>query len=211
MAVCEISNSRRDLGPEPAAVEHTVVTDAGLEIVELLVRRKIAAQILCRLGLAQAGDVVFLAFNRKQRGLCYLARIDQLVAVRERPPGQRVFDVTHEGILLLDDFDPFVAAGGQGIAHWETFDVVDFDGTVTLEFTASVGEAIVSALTVEGAQKIEAEFYIAFLEGDAPVPVATLKKVAESPALDLVEVSIARDLLAAGSARPTLPADVELN
>ena len=50
----EVDDARRDLGAEARAVEHAVVADAGLHVVGVLVRRKVAAQVVRRVGLADA-------------------------------------------------------------------------------------------------------------------------------------------------------------
>src|SRR3546814_8028660 len=49
------------------AVEHPVVADARLDVVVVVLGRNAATQIMRRLGLAEAADVVLLAFHRHQR------------------------------------------------------------------------------------------------------------------------------------------------
>ncbi len=63
-------------------------------------------------------------------------------------PGSRVFDVTVEGALALDDVD-YVALAGPATA-WvsPTQRVTLTDGVLDIEFVASVGRAIVSTLEV---------------------------------------------------------------
>lgn len=64
--------------------------------------------------------------------------------------GTRVFDVSAEGTLLLDDYDLFVEAGEDTaqIAFVETFTVAVSDGTLNLDFTSVAGDAKVNAIEV---------------------------------------------------------------
>jgi N-acetylneuraminic acid mutarotase/glucose/arabinose dehydrogenase len=59
--------------------------------------------------------------------------------------GQRVFDVTAEGVLALDDLDVWAEAG-LAVAHQETILATVSDGVLNLDFTASAGAAVVSAI-----------------------------------------------------------------
>ena len=86
----EIGDARRDLGAEARAVEHAVVADAELQIMRLALRRNVDAQPVRGLGLADAGNVVVLAFDGEQRGVADLARIDRPAAVRHLALRQRV-------------------------------------------------------------------------------------------------------------------------
>ena len=63
----EIGDARRDLGAEARAVEHAVMADARLQVVRLLVVRKVRAELVRRLGLPDAGNVVVLALDGEQR------------------------------------------------------------------------------------------------------------------------------------------------
>lgn len=62
--------------------------------------------------------------------------------------GQRKFDVTAEGTVILDDFDIYAAAGGKNIAHDRTFTVTVNDGTLDLAFTGVLDNALVSAVEI---------------------------------------------------------------
>ena len=62
--------------------------------------------------------------------------------------GQRVFDVSAEGDLALDGFDPFAAAGAAQTAAAVRFDVSVTDGAIDLSFEGVVGEAMVSAIVL---------------------------------------------------------------
>ncbi|MGH9464107.1 MAG: malectin domain-containing carbohydrate-binding protein, partial [Thermoanaerobaculia bacterium] len=63
--------------------------------------------------------------------------------------GQRVFDVSAEGDVVLDDFDIFAAVGARRTAHQETFVVALADGRLDLGFDVVVGpRAIVHAIDV---------------------------------------------------------------
>jgi hypothetical protein len=67
--------------------------------------------------------------------------------------GRRVFDVTAEGVLVLDDLDLVAVTGAPLRAHQETFTVMVTDGTLDLGFTPVVGSnAIVSAIEVVSQQ-----------------------------------------------------------
>ena len=61
-------------------------------------------------------------------------------------------------------------------------------------------------------ERAEAAFYEAMSLDPGDAQKAELEKVAHGPAIDLVEVRMAQDLLslAAGVPGPTFPADVEL-
>ena len=58
-------------------------------------------------------------------------------------------------------------------------------------------------------ESTEAAFYVA-TRAAAGTELADLEAVAESPAINLIEVNIARDLLAAGQGHPELPSDIDL-
>lgn len=62
---------------------------------------------------------------------------------------RRVFDVTLEDELILDDFDIFTEAGGKNIALDRTFTVEVTDGAVDIDFIASVNNAKISAIEIE--------------------------------------------------------------
>ncbi|MBI2908789.1 MAG: DUF2380 domain-containing protein, partial [Chloroflexi bacterium] len=62
--------------------------------------------------------------------------------------GQRKFDVSLEGNLVLDDFDVYAAAGGRNIAVDRTFTVAVSDGALNVSFTGVVNNALVSAIEV---------------------------------------------------------------
>jgi len=62
--------------------------------------------------------------------------------------GKRVFDVSHNGTLLLDDYD-ILTSVGKNVAIVEEFEVLsDQNGQVTLSFTSSVNNAKISAIEV---------------------------------------------------------------
>ncbi|WP_052055655.1 malectin domain-containing carbohydrate-binding protein [Myxosarcina sp. GI1] len=63
--------------------------------------------------------------------------------------GERVFDVSAEEQLVLDDLDVFSEAGGQNIALDKSFTVEVTDGALDLNFTASVNNAMVAAIAIE--------------------------------------------------------------
>ena len=63
--------------------------------------------------------------------------------------GQRVFDVSAEDELILDDFDIIDEAGGQDIALERTFTVGVNDGSIDLDFLAEVNNAKISAVEIK--------------------------------------------------------------
>ena len=63
--------------------------------------------------------------------------------------GKRVFDVNLEDELVLDDFDIYEAAGGKDVAVERTFTVGVSDGSLDLDFLASLDNAKVSAIEIK--------------------------------------------------------------
>jgi hypothetical protein len=66
-------------------------------------------------------------------------------------PGRRVFDVSAEDELILDNFDVYSEAGGKNIAVEKTFTVEVNDGTLDLDFLAEVNNAKISAVEIKPA------------------------------------------------------------
>jgi prepilin-type processing-associated H-X9-DG protein len=62
--------------------------------------------------------------------------------------GQRVFDVSAEGELKLDNYDILADAGGSQLAIARTFNVTVRDGRLDLSFHGEVGEAMIGAISV---------------------------------------------------------------
>jgi len=63
--------------------------------------------------------------------------------------GQRKFDVTLNGILVLDDFDIFTAAGAKNKAVDRVFTIKPLsNGTISLQFSSVVSDAKLSGLSV---------------------------------------------------------------
>src|SRR5579883_1257856 len=86
----EVGDARRDLGAEARAVEHTIMTDVGLQPVRLEAVGKIAAEAVRGLGLADAGNVVVLPLDGHERDALDLARIDRDAAMGHLSAWQRV-------------------------------------------------------------------------------------------------------------------------
>ena len=63
--------------------------------------------------------------------------------------GKRVFDVTAEDELVLDDFDIYTEAGGKNTALDRTFTVEVDDNSLDLNFLATVEQAKVSAIKIK--------------------------------------------------------------
>lgn len=89
----------------------------------------------------------------------------------DRQEGERVFDVTANGETALDDFDVRREAGGPLRVITRTFPVDVSDGLLTLQFTPSNGNAIVSTIMVSG--------NTAGLRLEADEIEATMRRVAE--------------------------------
>jgi prepilin-type processing-associated H-X9-DG protein len=62
--------------------------------------------------------------------------------------GQRVFDVSAEGSLVLNDYDIVADAGAAGLAISRTFDANVKDGQIDLSFNGVFGDALVSAIVI---------------------------------------------------------------
>ncbi|MBW4561106.1 MAG: PQQ-dependent sugar dehydrogenase [Mojavia pulchra JT2-VF2] len=62
--------------------------------------------------------------------------------------GQRIFDLSAENQLVIDDLDIFAQAGGKNIALEKSFGVNVKDGTLNLDFLASKDNAKVSAIEI---------------------------------------------------------------
>lgn len=71
-----------------------------------------------------------------------------LVEPEETAAGARLFDVTAEGTLVLDDYDIFTAAGGTLTAHAETLQATVLDGQLDITFGSVVGRPVVAAIAV---------------------------------------------------------------
>ena len=63
-------------------------------------------------------------------------------------PGERVFDVLIEGVIVLDDFDIRAAAGATLTAYAQTFTVTVADGMLDIDIVPGSLAAIVSAVEV---------------------------------------------------------------
>ena len=66
---------------------------------------------------------------------------------RKNGPGQRVFDVTMEGLLVVDDLDIWAAVGEDTALAVEVFLTLT-DGHLDIDFTSSVATALLYALEV---------------------------------------------------------------
>ena len=65
--------------------------------------------------------------------------------------GRRVFDVTAEDQLILDNFDIYNEAGGKNIALEKTFTIGVNDGALDLNFLAEIDNAKISAVEIKPA------------------------------------------------------------
>lgn len=88
-------------------------------------------------------------------------------------PGHRSFNVKGEGKNLLTDFDPLVAANGFATAYKKDFSVATTDGSLDLDFIATLDNATVDAILIKGAP------------GSIPTPEPT--KGCDDPAIILCE------------------------
>ena len=67
---------------------------------------------------------------------------------RSNSVGDRVFDVSVEGTVVLAGYDIVAAAGGYQVAHTETITVPVADGQLNVDFSGVIGIPVVSAVTV---------------------------------------------------------------
>src|SRR5690606_27311231 len=81
----EVDDARHDLGAETRAVEDAIMADLRLHVVRSHVLRDVHAQIVRRLRLADAGNVVILAFDGEQRDVLHRAQIDRFAAMLHPP------------------------------------------------------------------------------------------------------------------------------
>ena len=71
--------------------------------------------------------------------------------------GARIFDVSIEGEVVLDDFDIFDTAGGN-TAHVETFDDVSVtDGILNITLEATEGSATINGIAITGGSSVSNE------------------------------------------------------
>ena len=119
-----------------AAVEDAVVADAFLLQVAALGGGDVAAEVVGGLGLAEAGDVVELAFDRHQRGLADRGGLHLLAAVGEGADRQRMLlehvadgveieirrQVHDREILVVEAPVP---RGALAVAHHQVMEEID--------------------------------------------------------------------------------------
>jgi len=65
--------------------------------------------------------------------------------------GKRVFDVYVEGELILDNFDPYVMAGGFATGYHVTVTPLVTDGSITIEFKRVIEHPKISGIEVADA------------------------------------------------------------
>lgn len=96
--------------------------------------------------------------------------------------GGRVFDVSAEGTVVLNDFDIFVAAGTRFAADTETFTVNVTDGQLNLDFTSVSGrlDPIVSAIAVVGLGTAQPQLAASQAEF-SPKPMLTQLQTSQVP------------------------------
>ncbi len=67
---------------------------------------------------------------------------------KNKAVGKRVFDLSLEGVLVLDDYDIYVDAGGGDTAVVKTYKVYVSDGTLNIATGASVNNAKLNAISI---------------------------------------------------------------
>ncbi|MEQ8766868.1 MAG: malectin domain-containing carbohydrate-binding protein, partial [Planctomycetota bacterium] len=106
---------------------------------------------------------------------------------RAASPGARVFDVSLEGAVVLDDYDIFSAVGFK-TPDIHSFEVVVFDGELTIAFESVAGNAKVSGVEILHLEDLQGDLGIApgslefpsTFEGElAPLGLLTLTNVGE--------------------------------
>src|SRR4029453_11791864 len=88
----EVGNARSDLGAEARTIEHAIVTDSRLHIVNLILLWNVDAECVRSLCLADARYIVVLAFHRHQRNASDRGRVDPPAPVRHLPFWQGMAD-----------------------------------------------------------------------------------------------------------------------
>lgn len=96
-------------------------------------------------------------------------------------PNKRVFDVSAEGAVILDDYDIFSQVGGRDIAHTEEFTVIVTDGELNLDFARVIDQAIISGIEV---------IYIGEPEGRITAEQNDLNVIAGGERKDILKVEI---------------------
>ena len=107
-------------------------------------------------GIGQTADDTLFQSERFQKNLAYAIPVengDYRINLHFDEnyfdaAGQRVFDVSAEGVLKLDDFDIYAAAGGKNQAVQKSFQVKVTDGSLNLDLNASVNNAKLSGIEV---------------------------------------------------------------
>src|SRR5690606_27162440 len=89
MRIDELNDSRCDISPKPRTVEHTIVANDWLNMMGTLLLRYIHTEVMCGPGLANAGNIVLLAFDRHQRHFGDSRRLHQLAALPVVVPSKR--------------------------------------------------------------------------------------------------------------------------
>src|SRR5271165_7685448 len=78
----ESQDPRHDLLAEAGAVEHAVMADLQLQMMQLLPVRDVGAQLMGGIGLADPRNIVLLALDREQPAIADRGRIDWGAAMR---------------------------------------------------------------------------------------------------------------------------------
>src|SRR5690606_5717683 len=90
MRIDELNDSRRYVSPKPCAVEHTIVANDRLDMMGPLPIRYVHTEVMRSPGLANARNIVLLAFDRHQRHFGDSRRLHQLAAVPVIVSGERL-------------------------------------------------------------------------------------------------------------------------
>ncbi len=139
-----------------------------------------------------------------------LARVTAREAIEEELPAEDLVYIA----LWLQLLERRLGETSDGSAL-EAFTAMGGDRWIATLGAWGRGEIDDAALTAGAKtlpQRAEAAFYVAMRSHDSMRATAGLRRVAESEAIELVEVTIARDLLASAESttRPKLPASIEL-
>jgi hypothetical protein len=82
-------------------------------------------------------------------GVSYLVRM-HFAEIYFNAPGLRTFSVTANNVPILNNFDIVAAAGGEGIANVQQFQLMpDNNGNLALEFVAGASDAQINGLEVQ--------------------------------------------------------------
>ena len=74
-------------------------------------------------------------------------------------PNQRLFNVSVNGLAALSSFDVFQASGGALVPLSRTFPVMTTNGAIQIQFTGTLGNAIISGIELNALAAIQVDVF----------------------------------------------------